>query len=53
VQRLPISHNTTTGTGVLLSCRNCSSELAARVAGGSPFQARAAATGNAMVLAAA
>jgi len=30
-----------------ISRQNCSSELAASVAGGSPFQARAAATGSA------
>jgi len=29
---------------------NCSGELAARVAGGSPFMARAAATGDALSL---
>jgi len=39
VQRLPISRNTTTGTEcAFVSCRNCSSELAARVAGGSHYR---------------
>ena len=47
VQRLPNSRNAMTRTGVFFDSRqNCSSKLAARVAGGNPFQARAAATGN-------